>query len=309
MPTAYVYTAIGGPETEAFAEVPQPVPGPGQLLVRVRAAGVNPADWKRRAGHLSPGEAPPPLPAVFGREAAGTVEAVGEDVTGFAAGDEVFGQPVGGAYAQYVLLPAAQAAHKPAALAWTDAAVLPIAAGTAYDGLRQLGLPAGATLLVNGAGGGVGAIAVQLARHEGLTVIGTASAAKAHFVTSLGAVHVPSGPGVADRVRAAAPGGLDGLFDLVGGEPLRELAPLLRDPAGLITGADRAAAAELGGSGIVRHRTTEVFGIVGRLAAEGAFSTSVTEVVPFAEAGRALRAVEEGHTRGKIVLDFGAPGA
>ncbi|WP_225850548.1 NADP-dependent oxidoreductase [Streptomyces sp. HPF1205] len=305
MPKAYVFTAFGGPDGETFTEIPRPVPGPGQLLVAVRAAGVNPADWKRREGRFGAAEARPPLPAVFGREAAGVVEEVGEGVTGFAVGDEVFGHPADGSYAEYALLPAAGAAHKPAALPWTDAAALPVAAGTAYDGLRQLALPVGATLLVNGAGGGVGCAAVQLARHAGLTVVGTASAAKKDFVESLGAVHVPSGPGVADRVRAAAPGGLAGLFDLVGGEPLRELAPLLTDRAGLISVADRQAAQELGGAAVTRDRGRGPLEALAALAAAGVLDPFVTEVFPFAEAGRALRTVEEGHTRGKVVLRIG----
>lgn len=307
MPEAYVFTAFGGPGTEAFAEVPRPVPGPGQLLVAVRAAGVNPADWKRREGRYGSAEARPALPAVFGREASGVVEEAGEGVTGFAAGDEVFGHPVGGSYARYALLPAAGAAHKPAALSWTDAATLPVAAGTAYDGLRQLALPPGATLLVNGAGGGVGSAAVQLARHAGLAVVGTASAAKREFVESLGAVHVPSGPGVADRVRAAAPGGVAGLFDLVGGEPLRELAPLLTDRSGLVGVADKRAAEELGGAAVVRDRGREPLDALAALVATGVLDPFVTQVFPFAEAGRALRTVEAGHTRGKVVLDVGGP--
>jgi NADPH:quinone reductase-like Zn-dependent oxidoreductase len=150
---------------------------------------------------------------------------------------------------------------------------------------------------------------VQLARHGGLTVVGTASAAKKDFVESLGAVHVPSGPGVADRVRAAAPGAVTGLFDLVGGAPLRELAPLLADPAGLISAADRAAAAELGGSAVVRRRDGEVLAALAALVTGGVLDPFVTQVVPFAEAGRALRAVEEGHTRGKVVLEMPGGGS
>ncbi|WUH95162.1 NADP-dependent oxidoreductase [Streptomyces sp. NBC_00433] len=302
MPTAYLHTAFGGPETETFADLPWPVPGPGQLLIAVRAAGVNPVDWKRRGGYQRAGSTPNALPSVFGSEAAGVVEEIGPGVEGFAVGDEVFGGTDTGGYAELTLLPAAGAAHKPAALSWTDAATLPVAAATAYDALVQLALPAGATLLVNGVGGGVGVAAAQIARRSGLTVIGTAGAAKRSFAESLGAVHVASGEGVADRVRAAAPGGVDGILDLVGGASLRELADLLADRSRLVSGADKALAAELGGGAIVRARTGAVLSAVAALVVEGALDPYVTRTYPLAEAPSALRAVEDGHTRGKIVL-------
>lgn len=154
MPKAYVFTRHGGPEVEALVEQDVPVPGPGELLVAVRAAGVNPVDWKLRTGYIRPGSELQPFPTVFGSEAAGVVEGIGPDVEGFAIGDEVFGNPVTGGYAEYTLLPVAVTAHKPAGLSFTDAAVLPVAAATAYDGVRQLGLVPGSTLLVTGAGAG-----------------------------------------------------------------------------------------------------------------------------------------------------------
>lgn len=305
MPTAYLHTAFGGPETEAFADLPRPVPGPGRLLIAVRAAGVNPVDWKRREGYRRAGGPPTDLPAVFGSEAAGVVEEVGPGVEGFAVGDEVFGSTDTGGYAELTLLPAAGTAHKPAGLSWTDAATLPVAAATAYDALVQLALPAGATLLVNGVGGGVGVAAAQIARHRGLTVIGTASTGKAAFARSLGAVHVASGAGVADRVRAVAPGGVDGVLDLVGGDSLRALAGLLTDRPRLVSGADKALAAELGGSAIARARTGAVLDAVAALVVEGALDPYVARTFPLAEADQALRAVESGHTRGKIALTVG----
>lgn len=304
MPRAYVFTRNGGPEAEAFADVPRPVPGQGEVLVSVRAAGVNPADWKRRAGRRGPGEPEPVFPVVFGREAAGVVAELGAGVTAFAVGDEVFGHPLSGSYAEYAVLPVAAAARKPATVPFTVAATLPVAAATAYDGLRQLALPAGATLLVNGIGGGVGTAAAQIARHEGLRVLGTASQGKEDFVQSLGAVHVPSGPGVADRVRAAAPDGVDAVFDLVGGQPLHEVAELLTDRSRLISGADRKAVAELGGSAVARKRNAEVLEAVVALVESGVLDPRVTRVFPFTEAERALRSVEEGHTRGKVVLEM-----
>ncbi|MFE7043251.1 NADP-dependent oxidoreductase [Streptomyces atratus] len=303
MPKAYVFTRNGGPEVEALIEQDVPVPGPGELLVAVRAAGVNPVDWKLRTGYTRPGSEPQPFPTVFGSEAAGVVEGVGPGVEGFAVGDEVFGNPLTGGYAEYTLLSVAVTAHKPAELSFTDAAVLPVAVATAYDGIRQLGLAPGSTLLITGAGGGVGTAAVQLARHAGVHVIGTASAAKKEFIESLGAVHIESGAALADRVRAAAPDGIDAVFDLVGGDTLRAVAPLLTDPATLISAGGKPLAVELGGAAVARARTAAVLDEVANLVVTGALRTHVTGTFPLAEAGEALRAVESGHARGKIVIE------
>ncbi|ANP52892.1 NADPH:quinone reductase-like Zn-dependent oxidoreductase [Streptomyces griseochromogenes] len=305
MPKAYVFTRYGGPETEALTEVERPGAGPGKILVAVRAAGVNPVDWKLRGGFRRPGESGERVfPAVFGSEAAGVVVAVGEGVSGFAVGDEVFGNTVDGGYAEYALLPAAVSAHKPAGLSFTDAATLPVAAATAYDGVRQLDLPEGATLLVTGAGGGVGAAAVQIARAFGVRVVGVASESKKDFVESLGAVHVPSGPGLAERVRAAAPEGVDAVFDLVGDRTLAEAATLLADRTRLITaGAPPATVAELGGSRVVRARTAAVLDALADLVLRGALNPHVTSAFPLERAEEALRAVEGGHARGKIVIE------
>ncbi|MEU3463534.1 NADP-dependent oxidoreductase [Streptomyces sp. NPDC006733] len=303
MPQAYVFTRFGGPETETFADLPRPVPGAGQLLVAVRAAGVNPVDWKRRTGYTQANAPAVELPAVMGGEVSGVVEQVGEGVEGYAVGDAVFGNPLTGGYAEYTLLPARSTAHKPAQVSWADAATLPVAVATAYDGIVQLDPPAGTTFLINGVGGGVGSAAAQIATHRGLRVIGTASAAKKEFVESLGVVHVASGPGVADRIRAAAPEGVDAVFDLVGGASLEEVATLLADPARLISGPDKVNVVKLGGSTVDRKRTTEVLDAVARLVAEGVVDPFVTRTFPFEQAAQALRAVEEGHTRGKVVIE------
>ncbi|OKK12895.1 NADPH:quinone reductase [Streptomyces sp. CB02488] len=306
MPKAYVFTRNGGPEVEALVEQQTPVPGAAELLIAVRAAGVNPVDWKLRTGYTRPGSEPQPFPTVLGSEAAGVVVAVGPDAEGFAAGDEVFGTPVTGGYAEYTLLPVAVTAHKPAGLSFTDAAALPVAAATAYDGLRQLAPAPGSTLLVTGAGGGVGNAAVQLAHHAGVKVVAVAGAAKKDFVESLGAVHVESGASLAERIRAAAPDGVDAVFDLVGGDTLREAASLLADPAALISAADKPLAVELGGAAVVRARTSAVLTEVADLVVAGVLRTHVTRTYPLSEAGEALRAVESGHARGKTVIEVTA---
>jgi NADPH:quinone reductase-like Zn-dependent oxidoreductase len=270
----------------------------------VRAAGVNPVDWKLRTG-FRPGQAgAPAFPVVFGREAAGVVEETGEGVTGFAVGDVVFGNTVTGGYSEYALLDAKVAAHVPDGVSLTDAAVLPVAAATAYDGIRQLGLPAGATLLITGAGGGVGTAAVQIARAFGLRVVGTASESKKDFVERLGAVHVPSGPDLAARVRAAAPDGVDGVYDLVGDGVLDEVATLLTDRSKLITaGAPAEHVERLGGAWIARARTAAVLEEVARLVRAGDLKPHVTRTFPLERADEALRAVEDGHTLGKVVIE------
>ncbi|MEV6586902.1 NADP-dependent oxidoreductase [Streptomyces acidicola] len=305
MPKAYVFTRYGGPEAEALVEQEKPSPGPGQLLVAVRAAGVNPVDWKQRSGYARPGQSARELPAVFGNEVAGVVERVGPDVTGFAVGDEVFGNPVSGGYAEYALLPVAMTAHKPSEISFTDAAALPVAAATAYDGVRQLDLPVGATLVVTGAGGGVGVAAVQIARAFGVKVIGVASAGKKEFVESLGAVHVPSGPGFVTGVRAAAPDGVDAVYDLVGGDVLEAAAELPADRTKLITAGGKDIVGRLGGAPVVRARTSAVLDEVAQLVVDGSLNPYVTQTFPLDRAAEALRAVEEGHARGKIVIEVG----
>jgi NADPH:quinone reductase-like Zn-dependent oxidoreductase len=274
-------------------------------LVAVWAAGVNPSDWKMRTGYR-PGAAPEPqFPVVFGREVAGVVEQVGEGVADFAIGDAVFGTPDTGGFAEYTLLPLRVSAHKPDAMSFTDAATLPIAAATAYDGVHQLALPKGSTLLITGVGGGVGVAAAQIAEHAGLTVIGTASAGKKDFVESLGVVHVEPGLGVADRIRAAAPEGIDAIYDLVGGPALEDVAELLADRSKLISGGDAATAARLGGSPVARARNRAVLDAVAQLAVGGVLNPFVTATFPLDQAPQALRTVEDGHARGKIVIVVG----
>src|SRR5690349_13446813 len=289
---AYGFTTLGGPEVEAFLDVPEPTPGEGELLVRVRAAGVNPGDWRLREGAYGA-----VAPAVLGREVAGTVAALGPGVSGFAVGDEVFGgcPDMQGGFAPLARVTAGFAAHRPSAVSPSDAAVLPVAAGTALD------LPPGATLLVNGAGGGVGLPVVQLARARGLRVIGTASPAKHALLAGLGAEPVAYGEGVLERVRAAAPHGVDGVFDLVGGDALRAVAGLV-DPKRLRSVADKPLVRELGGDEVPRDRSTAVLTTLVELVASGELDPHVSEVHPFEEAPAAMRAVESGHALGKVTL-------
>jgi NADPH:quinone reductase-like Zn-dependent oxidoreductase len=303
---AFVFTQYGGPENQEHQERPTPEPGPSEVRIAVRAAGVNPVDWKIRAGHLRE-VAPSDLPAVLGTEAAGVVEAVGQDVDGFAVGDEVFGStaPGSGGYAEQALLSAAVTARKPAGLPFTTAAVLPVAAATAYDAMAQLKLDPGTTLLVNGIGGGVGVVAAQLARDRDITVVGTASEDKRALVESLGAILVPYGDDTADRVRQILPDGVDAILDLVGGDALRAVAGLCADTSRIVSAGDAGTAEEVGGVLVDRARTAAVLDAVVALVAQGKIDPHVAEVFALDEAGAVLQAVETGHARGKVVIEIG----
>ncbi|GAA0924437.1 NADP-dependent oxidoreductase [Pseudonocardia zijingensis] len=296
---AYGFTEVGGPEKQAFLDVPVPEPGPDELLVRVRASGVNPGDWRVRDGSYGTSG-----PAVLGREVAGTVVALGPGVSGFAVGDEVFGGCPGmvGGWAEQAIVTASFAAHRPDGVSPEDAAALPVAAGTAFDALNAFDLPAGATVLVNGAGGGVGVPAVQLGVARGLRVIGVASPAKHDLVSGFGGVPVAYGDGVLDRVRAAAPDGVHAILDMVGGDALRTVAELLPDRSKLTSIADRSTAAELGGFSLERDRSTAVLTELARLVQAGELDPHVTEVRPLSEAAAALALVEDGHATGKVVI-------
>jgi NADPH:quinone reductase-like Zn-dependent oxidoreductase len=304
MPKVYVYVAYGGPENQQFTELPRPVPGEGQLLVRVRAAGVNPADWKQRSNFRRSPD-PLPGPAPMGLEVAGVVEELGPQVSGYTPGDEVFGSVAGnGGFSEYSLVPTAICAHKPEAVPFEDAATLPVAAATAYDGVKQLALSDGETLLITGIGGGVGIAAAQIAVAGGAHVVGTASAAKKELVESVGATHVTYGDGVAARVAAAAPDGVDALYDMVGGEALREVAPLVANGKRIVSAGDFTTAEDFGGARVDRARNSAVLEIVAQMVLDGTLKPFVREVFPFDRVGEAIALVESGHATGKVVVEI-----
>ncbi len=299
MVKAFGYRSYGGPEVQEFLDLDMPSPMAGELLIEVRAAGVNPVDWKIRSGAYGSED----LPAVLGSEAAGVVRAVGQDVDGFAVGDEVFGAvaPGSGGYAEWTLLVAASAAHKPPQLSFTDAATLTVAVATGYDGATQLELKPGQTLLINGIGGGVGVAAAQVARDQDINVIGTGSEDKRTLVESLGATLFVYGDGVESRIREVLPEGVDAILDLAGGEGLRAVAGLLEDRSKLVSAGDPSVE-ELGGHMIVRDRTGQALATVAALVVEGKLDPHVEDILSLDEAAGAVAAVEAGHARGKVVL-------
>ncbi|MFD4535324.1 NADP-dependent oxidoreductase [Kitasatospora sp. NPDC059811] len=300
MAKAFGFVDYGGPETQEFLDRPVLEPGPGQLAIAVGAAGVNPVDWKIRTGLLGRERE---LPAVMGQEASGVVLQVGPGVTGFTPGDEVFGLAAAGAYAEQTLMRAELSALKPEGVGFDQAAVLPVSAATADDAVRDLGLGAGRTLLILGIAGGVGSAAAQIARSRGLIVLGTASDANRAYVESLGAVPVRYGDGVAERIAAAAPDGVDGILDLVGGDALRAAVPVRKDRTELVSTADPATVAELGGRYITRSTTSETLSALAALVAAGELDPNITGRYPLARAAEALAFVESGHARGKVVLE------
>lgn len=295
---AYGFDEYGGPDTETFLDLPVTEPGSGQLLVAVHAAGVNPADWKVRAGNRKD-TVQITLPAVLGREVSGTVVRVGAGVDGFSVGDEVFGATASGhgGYAQYTLLNAAGTAHKPEAVSWAVAATLPVAAGTAFDALRGLALTAGNTVLVLGAGGGVGSSVLQLARADGIDVLGVASSGKREWIESLGAEFVESGPEYVGSISRP----VHGIVDLVGGDTLRAAA--VKTGATIVSVADPVLAAQWGGSGAVRERTTAAFTRLADLVVTGVLRPRIDHTFPLDRAGEALALVENGHALGKAVIE------
>src|SRR3954452_15124795 len=225
---AVSFAEYGGPEVLQVNDVDEPEPGPGQIRIAVRAAGVNPIDWKIRSGAMSQ-SMPLELPAIDAREAAGVVDAVGPDVEGVAVGDEVFGFASGGAAAEKALLSAWAA--KPRNVSFEEAAGLPVAVETSIRVFTLLGgVGDGDTIVIDGAAGGVGVAAVQLAVARGARVIGTASEGNHDFLRSLGAEPTTYGAGMVERIRALAPDGVDLAFDTAGKGAIPDLIELTGDP-------------------------------------------------------------------------------
>ncbi|MEU8547344.1 NADP-dependent oxidoreductase [Streptomyces roseoverticillatus] len=303
---AISYQTYGGPEVLEFGERPNPKVGPDSVLVKVKAAAVNPVDWKARAGYLDPA-----LDAVFpvipGWDVAGVVVRPGADVTEFAEGDEVIGYVredflSRGTFAEYVAAPVRTLARKPKNLTFEQAAGLPLAGLTAYQALvKALRLWEGETVLIHAASGGVGTMAVQIARHFGARVIGTASERNHDYLRSLGAEPVLYGDGLAERVRALAPEGVDSVLDLAGGDALTVSPGLLAHGGRLASVADPAVLG-LGGRYVFVRPDRSDLTALSDLAENGKLTVEVAKTFPLERTAEAHRLSEEGHTRGKIVV-------
>jgi NADPH:quinone reductase len=304
MGQAWGFSRYGGPEVQEFFDRPDPVPGPGEVLIRVDVAGVNPMDHVMRSALLPGLDSGRPFPRVLGMEAAGTILALGEGVDGLAVCVPVFGFALtgGGTYAETTVLSAPHTARIPAGLSATVAATLPVAGTTAVDALDQLGLPAGATVLVNGVGGGVGLLAARLAVARELRVIGTGSSTKREPAEAIGVRFIDYTAGdVVAAARELVPDGFDGIVDTVGGASLRTVAPLAKDPRNVIAVSD-GSVPEIGGRFVDRRIDRENLERAARLALDGGLTPVITAVHPLSDAPAALATVENGHPSGKVVI-------
>ncbi|MEU4043628.1 NADP-dependent oxidoreductase [Streptomyces antibioticus] len=303
---AISYSRYGGPEVLEYGDLRDPKVGPDSVLVKVRAAAVNPVDWKARQGYLDP-VLDAVFPVVPGWDVAGVVVGLGAGVVEYAVGDEVIGYVredvlSRGTFAEYVAAPVRTLARKPRTLTWEEAAGLPLTGLTAYQVLhRLLRVRRGDTVLVHAAAGGVGSIAVQLARHLGARVIGTASEANHDYVRSLGGEPVTYGEGLAERVRGLAPEGVDAAFDTVGGETLKISAQLLVPDGRLASIADGDVVSYGGHYWFVRPDTEDLTRLA-ELAEQGTVHVYVSRTFPLDRAADAHRHNEKGPTRGKTVV-------
>ncbi|WP_209648664.1 NADP-dependent oxidoreductase [Kibdelosporangium banguiense] len=303
---AVVAHSFGGPDVLELTEIDRPEAGPGSVLVRVKAAGVNPVDWHVVAGHMN-AFLKVGLPLVPGFDVAGVVEAVGQDVTEFSTGDEVFGyvrtdEVQYGTYAEFVVAPVHTLARRPTSLDWQQSAGLPLVGLTALQALVKAGTGAGETVLVHAAAGGVGSAAVQIAVARGARVIGTASERNHEFLRSLGAEPVTYGDGLAERVRALAPEGIDVAVDCVGGDAVAVSQELLKDHTRVVSIVDMVAA-KRGGHHIFTQPVSSDLDELAALADAGKLSIHVDQALPLAKAAEAFVRSQAGRVRGKIVLD------
>lgn len=294
---AAAQTEYGPPEVLRLTELPDPAPEPGELRVRVKAAGVQPFDVKARGGR-----AKLRFPAVPGNEFAGVVDQVGEGVTGFAVGDEVLGFRTFHCAAELLCAPAANVVSKPPEMPWEIAGALSASGQTAHMALQALKVGPGDTVLIHAAAGGVGSMAVQLAKAWGATVIGTASPANHSYLASLGATPVSYGEGLVASVHALAPDGVDAALDCVGGDALARSVELVADRGriGTLVAYDQVEA--LGVVGIGGKASGERLAELVELWRRGALKVHVRATYSLAECAAAHRDVEQGHGRGKVVI-------
>ncbi len=285
-------------------ELPEPKVFPGSVLIEVRAAGVNPVDWKAMSGGLEP-LIDAAFPVIPGWDVAGVVTAVGVDTPEYAVGDEVMAYArkdvLGeGTFAERVAVPASAVARKPAKLSWEQAGGLPLAGGTALRTIDRLGVQDGETLLIHAAAGGVGSLGVQIARARGARVIGTASERNHEFLRDLGAEPVSYGEGLAERVRALAPDGVDAVADFVGGQLDTTLA-VLGDGGRHASIAD-GAVEEHGGRAIWVRPDGRETARLAELADAGALTVEVADTYGLDRVADAFEASQTGHLRGKVVI-------
>jgi len=298
------FSQFGSPEVLEIVDLPDPHPGRGQVRIVVRAAGISGTDWKLRKGVLNFGAG---LPQTTGRDVAGVVDGVGEGVTDVAVGDRVFGISDDGAGAAELALLTFRAIIPPS-LGFVDAAALPTALETATRALDQLAVASGSTLFINGASGGIGSTAVQLAVARGACVIGAASAANHNYLSLLGAQPVTYGEGMVERVRALVPSGVDVALDVAGSDVLPQLVDLAGGSQNVVTLADFDGSKEHGvrfSNGFANGHAFYSLAEVGELIETGRFWLPVDRTFPLTEIAQAHRTSEHGNVRGRLVLVIG----
>jgi NADPH:quinone reductase-like Zn-dependent oxidoreductase len=304
MAQAVKFDRYGEVDVLKVVEVPEPVAGAGQVVVGVVAAGINPGEAKIRTGWLHD-RWPATFPSGQGSDFAGRVVAIGAGVSGIAVGDEVVGfSEERSSHATHVVVPAEQVAPKPAGLSWDVAGSLFVAGTTAYAAARSVNPEAGDTIAVSGAAGGVGSLVVQLLRARGVTVLGIAGPGNHEWLRSVGAVPVAYGDGLAERLRAAAPGGIDAFIDTHGDGYVALAIELGVKPDRIDTIIDFPAVEKYGvkAEGNGDANTIDVVAELADLAATGALEVPIAATYPLAEVRAAFAELEAGHAHGKIVL-------
>jgi NADPH:quinone reductase-like Zn-dependent oxidoreductase len=303
MPKAVRFGEYGGVEVLNVVEVPMPEPGPGQVLVKVRAAGINPGEAKIREG-LMHARWPATFPSGQGSDLAGIVARTGPGVTGFAEGDEVIGYTDSRAsQAEYVLVEAGNLTTRPAGVPWEAAGSLYVVGATAYAAVRAVALTTGDTVVVSGAAGGVGSVTVQLARRAGATVIGLASPANHEWLAGHGVIPVSYGDGVADRIRRAA-AKVDAFIDTFGADYVRLALDLGVEPSRVDTIVRFDAVQEYGvkAEGNAAGASAAVLAELAGLIAAGELEIPIAATFPLDQVRDAYRLLAGGHVHGKIVL-------
>jgi NADPH:quinone reductase-like Zn-dependent oxidoreductase len=304
MMRAVRFDQYGGIEVLKVVEVDDPVPGTGQLLVRVKAAGINPGEAKIREGLLH-NRWPATFPSGQGSDLAGVVEQAGADADSFKVGDEVIGfTHTRASQAELVAIDAADATARPPAVPWEVAGSLFVAGTTAYAAVRSVSLAAGDTVVVAGAAGGVGSLAVQLAKRAGATVIGLASEPNHGWLSDHDVIPVQYGVGVGDRISDVSPGPVDAFIDTVGDGYVQLALELGVGPDRIDTIVDFQAPEKYGVKmeGNMAGASAEVLGELAELVAGGELEVPIARVYPLEQVQDAYRELEQGHTRGKIVL-------
>lgn len=312
MARAVRFLKYGGPEVLEVLPMEVPVAGDGEIVMEVRAAGVNPVDSKILSGKRNP--TPITSPRGLGSDAAGVVAQVGAGVTRFEVGDEVIGHGLSNAFASAVVGDHRLFAHKPASVNFDQGAAIGVPVGTAYQLLKSLGVKAGETVLIHAGSGGVGQAAIQFATLWGATVVATASPANHHRLRELGAIPVAYGDGLLERVRAAAPQGVDAVLDAAGTQEAIDVS--------LAVVEDRSRIGEIVVPGWASEYGVTVFsgglpgsvgpaevalreesiGVVLDLLEQGRFELEIAERYPLDRVAEAMRHSSTGHVRGKIVL-------